>query len=61
MKNPPVDDDLYQYYSYYVMYREEGSSEWIRGPTVTYNPGDDPPHATIKGLNSHTEYQVKNV
>ena len=59
MRNQPADEDLYQYYSYYVEYRREGSSQWIRGPIVPYNPDVDPPQATIDGLTSNTEYQVR--
>ena len=59
IRNPPDDKDLYQYYSYYVEYREKGSSDWITGRIVSYNPDDDPPQATIDGLTSHTEYEVR--
>ena len=55
----PPDEDLYQYYSYHVMYSEKGSSDWIRERIVPYNPDDDPPQNTIDGLTSHTEYQVR--
>ena len=58
IRNPPDDEDLYQYYSYYVEYRALGSSDWIRD-ILPYNPDDDPPQATIDGLASHTEYQVR--
>ena len=58
MYNRP-DEDLYQYYSYHVMYSEKGSSDWIRERIVPYNPDDDPPQNTIDGLTSHTEYQVR--
>ena len=58
IRNQPDDEDLYQYYSYYVEYKEKGSSDWIRESIVPYNPDDDPPQATIDGLTSHTEYQV---
>ena len=58
IRNQPDDEDLYQYYSYYVEYREKGSSDWIRD-ILPYNPDDDPPQATIDGLASHTEYQVR--
>ena len=59
MRNQPADEDLYQYYSYYVVYRERGSSQWFRGPILPYNPDVDPPQATIDGLISNTEYQVR--
>ena len=59
IRNQPDDEGLYQYYSYYVEYKEKGSSDWIRGSIVPYNPDDDPPQATIDGLTSHTEYQVR--
>ena len=59
MINPPDDEDLYQYYSYYVEYRENTSSDWIRESIVPYNPDDDPPQATIGGLNSNTAYKVR--
>ena len=58
IRNQPDDEDLYQYYSYYVEYRALGSSDWIRD-ILPYNPDDDPPQATIDGLTSHTEYQVR--
>ena len=58
MYNRP-DEDLYQYYSYHVMYSEKGSSDWIRERIVPYNPDDYPPQNTIDGLTSHTEYQVR--
>ena len=59
MQNPLDDKDLYQYYSYYVEYREKGSSDWITGRIVPYNPDVDPPQATIDGLTSNTEYEVR--
>ena len=59
MKRQPADTDLYQYYRYYVEYREEGSSsDWIT-IIVSYNPNDDPPQATIDELTSNTEYEVR--
>ena len=58
MRNQPADEDLYQYYSYYVEYRREGSSQWIRGNIVPYNPDVDPPQAMIDGLTSNTEYEI---
>ena len=57
MRNQP-NADLYQYYSYYVEYREKGSSDWIR-ESMPYNPDDDPPQATITKLTSGTEYEVR--
>ena len=59
MRNQPADEDLYQYYSYYVEYRVEGSSQWIKGNIVSYYPDVDPPQATIEGLTSNTEYEVR--
>ena len=61
IRNRPNDVHLYQYYSYYVKYREQGSSDWISGSIVPYDPDDDPPQATIDGLTSNTEYQVRIV
>ena len=58
MYNQP-DEDLYQYYSYHVMYSEKGLSDWIRERIVPYNPNNDPPQNTIDDLTSHTEYQVR--
>ena len=57
-ENQP-DEDLYRYYSYYVEYKEKGLAYWIREPIVSYNPDVDPPQATIDGLTSNTEYQVR--
>ena len=59
MKNPPDDEGLHQYYSYYVKYKEKVSSKWISGSIVPYNPDVDPPQATIDGLASNTEYDVR--
>ena len=59
MKNPPDDEGLYRYYSYYVKYREKVSSNWISGLIIPYNPDVDPPQATIDGLISGTEYVVR--
>ena len=59
MNNPPDDEGLYQYYSYYVKYKEKVSSDWISGSIVPYNPDVDPPQATIDGLTSNTKYDVR--
>ena len=58
IENQP-DEDLYRYYSYYVEYKEKGLAYWIREPIVPYNPDDNPPQATIDGLTSGTEYEVR--
>ena len=55
------DEDLYRYYSYYVEYKDKGSPDWISGSIVPYNPDVDPPQATIDGLTSNTEYEVRVV
>ena len=58
MENNP-SSNIYQYYSYYVQYKQTVDSDWTTGRIVQYKPDDDPPQATIDGLTASTEYQVR--